>query len=90
MHAQSTVAFPFPPSLPPSSLPSLPPFLPSSLPSLYAEHRTVVSGLAKYLTLDELRGRKVVMLCNLKPANMKGRCIYTCMYMYMYMYVSPV
>jgi methionine--tRNA ligase beta chain len=36
------------------------------------ELRTVVSGLAKYLSLDELKGRKVVLLCNLKPANMKG------------------
>jgi tyrosyl-tRNA synthetase len=52
----------------------------SSVSSLYVEKidigekepRTVVSGLAKYLTLDELRGRKVVLLCNLKPANMKG------------------
>ena len=41
--------------------------------SVPSEPRTVVSGLAKYLSLDELRDRKVVMLCNLKPANMKGK-----------------
>ncbi|CAI8005684.1 Tyrosine--tRNA ligase, cytoplasmic [Geodia barretti] len=51
-----------------------------SVSSLYVEKvdigekepRTVVSGLAKHLTLEELRDRKVVLLCNLKPANMKG------------------
>jgi len=34
--------------------------------------RTVVSGLRQYMTLDELNNRMVVILCNLKPANMRG------------------
>ncbi len=34
--------------------------------------RTVVSGLVKFLTCEELQGRKVVILCNLKPAKMRG------------------
>ncbi|OMH79494.1 tRNA-aminoacylation cofactor arc1 [Zancudomyces culisetae] len=48
--------------------------------SLYVEQidvgeeqpRTVVSGLVKYMTLDELIGRKVLVVCNLKPASMRG------------------
>ena len=35
--------------------------------------RTVVSGLRSYMTLDELKDRMVVLLCNLKPANMRGK-----------------
>lgn len=31
----------------------------------------VVSGLAKYMTLEELQGRRVVIVANLKPANMR-------------------
>ena len=49
---------------------------PSPFPLLFPslpEPHTVVSGLAKYLSLDELKDRKVVLLCNLKPANMKGQ-----------------
>lgn len=34
--------------------------------------RTVVSGLRPYMTSDELNNRMVVLLCNLKPANMRG------------------
>ncbi|XP_031550223.1 tyrosine--tRNA ligase, cytoplasmic-like [Actinia tenebrosa] len=34
--------------------------------------RTVVSGLVAYLTQEELQDRMVVMLCNLKPVNMRG------------------
>lgn len=34
--------------------------------------RTVVSGLAKFMGPEDLVGRKVVVVCNLKPANMKG------------------
>jgi len=34
--------------------------------------RTIVSGLAKYVPLDELRGSLVVVLCNLKPRALKG------------------
>ncbi|XP_062510300.1 tyrosine--tRNA ligase, cytoplasmic-like [Corticium candelabrum] len=37
-----------------------------------AKPRTVVSGLAKFIPLHELQGRKVVMLCNLKPQSMRG------------------
>jgi aminoacyl tRNA synthase complex-interacting multifunctional protein 1 len=33
--------------------------------------RTIVSGLAKYCTLDSLRGRRVVVVANLKPAKMR-------------------
>ena len=31
----------------------------------------VVSGLAKHMTLEELQGRRVVIVANLKPANMR-------------------
>ncbi|KAF7836516.1 putative methionine--tRNA ligase [Senna tora] len=34
--------------------------------------RTVVSGLVKYIPLDEMQNRKVCVLCNLKPATMRG------------------
>lgn len=34
--------------------------------------RTVVSGLAQLVPIEELRGRLVVVLCNLKPAKMRG------------------
>ncbi len=37
-----------------------------------AEPRTIVSGLVKYCSLDDLRGRKVVVLCNLKPRPLRG------------------
>eukprot|EP00262_Sarcandra_glabra_P020927 TRINITY_DN8529_c0_g2_i4.p1 TRINITY_DN8529_c0_g2~~TRINITY_DN8529_c0_g2_i4.p1 ORF type:complete len:812 (+),score=143.20 TRINITY_DN8529_c0_g2_i4:37-2436(+) len=48
--------------------------------SLYVEEidvgeespRTVVSGLVKYVTLKEMQNRKVCVLCNLKPATMRG------------------
>lgn len=30
--------------------------------------RTVVSGLVKFVPIEELQGRMVVVLCNLKPA----------------------
>lgn len=48
--------------------------------SLYVEQidvgeeqtRTVVSGLVKYIPLDEMQNRKVCVLCNLKPAAMRG------------------
>jgi aminoacyl tRNA synthase complex-interacting multifunctional protein 1 len=48
--------------------------------SLYVEEvdvgedksRTVVSGLVKYVKLEELEKRLVVLLCNLKPAKMRG------------------
>ncbi|KAG8369642.1 hypothetical protein BUALT_Bualt14G0034800 [Buddleja alternifolia] len=48
--------------------------------SLYVEEidigepqpRTVVSGLVQYIPLEEMQNRKVCVLCNLKPANMRG------------------
>lgn len=38
--------------------------------------RTVVSGLAKYIPLEQLRDRNVVVVCNLKPSKFKGRCLW--------------
>ncbi|KAF9607486.1 hypothetical protein IFM89_036083 [Coptis chinensis] len=48
--------------------------------SLYVEEidvgeeapRTVVSGLVKYIPLEEMQNRKVCVLCNLKPVKMRG------------------
>jgi len=48
--------------------------------SLYVEQielgeavpRTVVSGLVKHVPLEQMAGRLVVCLCNLKPAKMRG------------------
>ncbi|CAH9144022.1 unnamed protein product [Cuscuta epithymum] len=37
-----------------------------------AQPRTVVSGLVKYIPLEEMQNRKVCVLCNLKPATMRG------------------
>ncbi|XP_055692560.1 aminoacyl tRNA synthase complex-interacting multifunctional protein 1 [Lutzomyia longipalpis] len=34
--------------------------------------RTVVSGLVKFIPLEEMQNRMVVVLCNLKPAKMRG------------------
>jgi len=34
--------------------------------------RTVVSGLKNYMNAEDLQDRLVVILCNLKPANMRG------------------
>ncbi|KAI8616036.1 hypothetical protein BC830DRAFT_238885 [Chytriomyces sp. MP71] len=34
--------------------------------------RTVVSGLVKYMKAEDLENRLVVLLCNLKPAKMRG------------------
>jgi len=34
--------------------------------------RTIVSGLANYIPLEELEGRMCTVLCNLKPAKMRG------------------
>lgn len=36
------------------------------------EYLSVVAGLAKYLSADELLGKNVVMLCNLKPSKLRG------------------
>ncbi|XP_039293348.1 tyrosine--tRNA ligase, cytoplasmic-like [Nilaparvata lugens] len=48
--------------------------------ALYVEHidlgeeepRTIVSGLVKYVPIEEMQDRMVVVLCNLKPAKMRG------------------
>ncbi|NWU94358.1 AIMP1 protein, partial [Upupa epops] len=48
--------------------------------SLYVEQvdvgegspRTVVSGLVKHVPLDQMQNRMAVLLCNLKPAKMRG------------------
>jgi len=37
-----------------------------------SEPRTIVSGLIGFYTPDELVGRKVLIVCNLKPKNLKG------------------
>mmetsp|Transcript_10181 Transcript_10181/g.23836 ORF Transcript_10181/g.23836 Transcript_10181/m.23836 type:complete len:872 (+) Transcript_10181:59-2674(+) len=34
--------------------------------------RTIVSGLANYIPLEEMQGRMCTVLCNLKPAKMRG------------------
>uniref|UniRef100_A0A182YA42 Uncharacterized protein n=1 Tax=Anopheles stephensi TaxID=30069 RepID=A0A182YA42_ANOST len=34
--------------------------------------RTVISGLVKYVPIEEMKNRMVVALCNLKPAKMRG------------------
>lgn len=36
------------------------------------EPRTIVSGLVKYIPLEEMQDRPVVVICNLKAANMRG------------------
>jgi len=37
-----------------------------------AEPRTVVSGLVKFIPLEGMLNKKVTVVCNLKPANMRG------------------
>ncbi|KAH1022809.1 aminoacyl tRNA synthase complex-interacting multifunctional protein 1 isoform X1 [Dendroctonus ponderosae] len=37
-----------------------------------AQPRTVCSGLVKYIPIEELRDRSVLVLCNLKPVKMRG------------------
>jgi methionine--tRNA ligase beta chain len=34
--------------------------------------RQVISGLVKFVPLEEMQNRMVVILCNLKPAKMRG------------------
>lgn len=43
-----------------------------SLSLSFVEPRTVISGLAGLYPLEKLEGRDVVVLCNLKPVNMRG------------------
>ena len=40
--------------------------------SLGGEQRQIVSGIAKYFTIDELIGKRVVVVANLKPAKLRG------------------
>jgi predicted RNA-binding protein with EMAP domain len=37
-----------------------------------AEPRTVISGLRNFVAQDKLDGAMVAVVCNLKPANMRG------------------
>ncbi|NXG67544.1 AIMP1 protein, partial [Hemiprocne comata] len=37
-----------------------------------ASSRTVVSGLVKHVPLDQMQNRMAILLCNLKPAKMRG------------------
>ncbi len=37
-----------------------------------AEPRTIVSGLVKFVALEDMQQRPVLVLCNLKPRNMRG------------------
>lgn len=34
--------------------------------------RTIVSGLVNFIPIEQMRERMVVVLCNLKPAKMRG------------------
>eukprot|EP00743_Colponemidia_sp_Colp-15_P002983 GILK01003226.1.p1 GENE.GILK01003226.1~~GILK01003226.1.p1 ORF type:complete len:1089 (-),score=195.65 GILK01003226.1:79-3345(-) len=36
-------------------------------------HRQVVSGLVKYIPLEQMQNRMVVVLCNLKPSKLRGQ-----------------
>ena len=40
--------------------------------SLGAEEREIVSGIAEFYAADELVGKKVVLVANLKPAKIRG------------------
>ena len=35
--------------------------------------RTVISGLVKFIPENEMQNRKAILLCNLKPAKMRGQ-----------------
>lgn len=37
-----------------------------------AQPRTVVSGLVKFVPIEEMKDRMVIVMCNLKPAKMRG------------------
>ncbi|GAA99282.1 uncharacterized protein L969DRAFT_619259 [Mixia osmundae IAM 14324] len=37
-----------------------------------AEPRTIVSGLVKYINIEDMQNRYLVAVCNMKPANMRG------------------
>jgi len=36
------------------------------------QHRTVISGLVKFVPLEAMQNRPAVLLCNLKPVKMRG------------------
>ncbi len=40
--------------------------------SLGEEERTLVAGLAPYYRPEEIRGKKIIVLANLKPATIRG------------------
>ena len=40
--------------------------------SLGLEERQIVAGIKKYYKLEELIGKKIVIVANLKPAKLKG------------------
>ena len=37
-----------------------------------SETRTIVSGIAEFYTAEQLKGQKVMVLCNLKPRVLRG------------------
>lgn len=37
-----------------------------------AEPRTIVSGLVEFVPIDQMQGRDVIVICNLKPRKMRG------------------
>lgn len=37
-----------------------------------AKPRNVVSGLAKFIPIDQMQDRLIVVVCNMKPANFRG------------------
>lgn len=42
---------------------------------VHPDKLTVISGLAKHIPMEELRGKKVVVICNMKPVSMRGELI---------------
>ena len=58
-------------------IPPVPPGVACVLPLRLAtsEPLTVVSGLAKHIPMEELKGKKVVVVCNMKPVSMRGKLI---------------
>lgn len=36
------------------------------------EHRTIVSGIREYYKPEEMVGKKIIVICNLKPAKLRG------------------
>ena len=44
-----------------------------TISDVLTEPRTVVSGLANFMSLEELHNRLVVVVCNMKPVSMRGR-----------------